>query len=48
MSDTAVLPVSQQARRAAALALDLKARDVVLLDLSGLSDATDYFVVASG
>ena len=48
MPDTAVLPIAQQARRAAALALDLKARDVVLLDLSGLTDATDFFVVASG
>lgn len=36
------------ARRAAALCLDLKANDVVLLDLTHVSDATDYFVVASG
>ncbi len=27
---------------------DLKGRDVVVLDLRGLSEATDYFVVASG
>lgn len=36
------------AQRAAALALDLKASDVVLLDLSSVSDATDFFVIASG
>ncbi|HEY7682845.1 MAG TPA: ribosome silencing factor [Gemmatimonadales bacterium] len=27
---------------------DLKGRDIVVLDLRGLSEATDYFVVASG
>jgi ribosome-associated protein len=37
-----------QVRRAAELALDLKAHDVVVLDLRGISTATDYFVVASG
>jgi len=36
------------ARRAAALCLDLKANDVILLDLTRVSDATDYFVLASG
>jgi ribosome-associated protein len=36
------------ARRAAALSLDLKANDVVMLDLARVSDATDYFVIASG
>lgn len=30
------------------LALDRKANDVLLLDLRGLSNATDYFVIASG
>jgi ribosome-associated protein len=39
---------SLQARRAAGLCLDLKARDVLLLDLTGVSDATDFFVIASG
>lgn len=34
--------------RAAEAALDRKARDVVLLDLRGISNATDYFVIASG
>ncbi len=37
-----------QAQRAAALCLDLKANDVALLDLEKVSDATDYFVIASG
>jgi ribosome-associated protein len=35
-------------RRAVALALDRKARDVVVLDLRGISSATDWFVVSSG
>ena len=34
--------------RAAALALDRKAEDVVALDLRGVSSATDYFVLATG
>jgi ribosome-associated protein len=37
-----------QAQRAAALCLDLKANNVIVLDLSDVSDATDYFVIASG
>ena len=37
-----------QAKRAAALAADLKANDLVLLDLRRVSDATDCFVIASG
>jgi ribosome-associated protein len=38
----------QLARRAAALATDLKAQDVVILDLRGVSDVADFFVIASG
>ncbi len=34
--------------RAAGLALDRKAEDVVALDLRGVSTATDYFVLATG
>ena len=34
--------------RAAALALERKAQDVVALDLRGVSSATDYFVLATG
>jgi ribosome-associated protein len=36
------------ARRAAALAEDLKATDIVVLDLRGVTDMTDFFVIASG
>lgn len=36
------------ARRAAALAADLKATDIVVLDLRGVTDMTDFFVIASG
>lgn len=31
-----------------ALALERKAHDLVVLDLKGISSATDYFVIASG
>lgn len=34
--------------RAAELALDRKARDVVFLDLRKVSNATDYFLIVSG
>lgn len=34
--------------RAAELALELKAHDVVVLDLRGISTATDFFVIATG
>jgi ribosome-associated protein len=36
------------ALRAAHLAQDMKANDVVLLNLQGVTDMTDYFVIASG
>lgn len=36
------------AHRAAAILSDHKANDVVLLDLRGVSDMTDYFLIASG
>jgi len=36
------------AQRAAALCLDLKAHDVVVLDVHGVTDMTDFFVIASG
>lgn len=35
-------------RRAAELAHELKAREVVGLDLRGISSATDWFLIASG
>lgn len=36
------------ALRAALLCHDMKANDVVLLNLKGVTDMTDYFVIASG
>jgi len=35
-------------RRAGELALERKAQDVVVLDLTGISSATDYFLLATG
>lgn len=35
-------------QRAAAILLERKAHDVVLLSLAGVSDMTDYFLIASG
>ena len=40
--------VAELAQRAAAILLDRKANDVVLLGLEGVSDMTDYFLIASG
>lgn len=34
--------------RAIELAVDRKARDILLLDLRGISDATDFFLIMSG
>lgn len=36
------------ARRAAALASELKATNLVVLDLRGVTDMADFFVIASG
>jgi ribosome-associated protein len=36
------------AKRAARVALDSKATDVVVLDLKPVTDVTDFFVIASG
>jgi ribosome-associated protein len=36
------------AQRAAQIALDTRAVDVVLLDLRGVTDMTDFFLIASG
>ena len=40
--------ITELAQRAAAILLDRKANDVVLLSLKGVSDMTDYFLIASG
>lgn len=37
-----------EVRRAAELMLERKAQDVAILDLRGISSATDFFVLASG
>lgn len=36
------------AQRAAQIALDTKAQDVVILDLRSVTDMTDFFIIASG
>ena len=46
--DPAAPSVTELARRAATVLLDHKANDVVVLSLKGVSDMTDYFVIASG
>lgn len=48
MATTETLTSPDLAQRAAALTLDRKATDVVLLDLRQISSATDFFVIASG
>ena len=40
--------VPETVQRAAGLALELKAHDVAVLDLRGISSATDHFLLASG
>ena len=40
--------VPDTVQRAAGLALELKAHDVTVLDLRGISTATDHFLIASG
>jgi len=39
---------TELAQRAAQILIDHKANDVVLLSLAGVSDMTDYFLIASG
>ncbi len=50
MTDLSIDPseVPDEIRRAVDLARELKALDVVVLDLRGISTATDYFVIATG
>jgi ribosome-associated protein len=40
--------VAELAQRAAAILQERKANDVVLLSLKGVSDMTDFFLIASG
>src|SRR5438094_9928582 len=48
MNTTTSLPSSVLAQRAAQICLEHKANEVVILDLRGVSDMTDFFVIASG
>ncbi|MBL0171285.1 MAG: ribosome silencing factor [Gemmatimonadaceae bacterium] len=48
MPERPISPGDSIARRAAVLAADLKATDIVVLDLRGVTDMTDFFVIASG
>jgi ribosome-associated protein len=45
---TGMVEMPGAVRRAAELSLERKAQDVLVLDLRGISTATDYFVIASG
>jgi ribosome-associated protein len=45
---TSSLPAAELAQRAAQICADHKANDIVLLDLRGVTDMADFFVVASG
>lgn len=44
----ATINVAAAVQRAAALCVDRKSNDVVILNLKPLTDMTDYFVIASG
>ena len=48
MAKTSALSSADAVQRAAQAALDLKANDVVLLNLKGVTDMADYFLIASG
>jgi ribosome-associated protein len=48
MAQSSLSAVAALAQRAATVCLDNKANDVLLLDLHGVTDLTDFFVIASG
>lgn len=48
MAQTTAPSTPASVQRAAALCADRKATNIVVLDLSQISSATDYFVIASG
>jgi ribosome-associated protein len=48
MSANSSRPSTALAQTAATLCLDNKANDVVILDLDGVTEMTDFFVIASG
>lgn len=47
-SDATAFELPQEVRRAAELAAERKASDVVALDLRGISSATDFFLLGTG
>lgn len=48
MPSTTATNSLELARRAAQIAIDSKAQDVVILNLRGVTDMTDFFIIASG
>lgn len=48
MAQSSLASVAALAQRAAAICLDNKADDIVLLNLHGVTDLTDFFLIASG
>lgn len=48
MATTTATSSLAAAQRAAAVCVDVKANDVVILNLKGVSDMTDCFLIASG
>ena len=48
MTALPVLAAERKVRRAARVALDKRAVDVIVLDVQGVSSVTDYFLVCSG
>ena len=47
-AEGSAIELPEDVGRAVELALERKAHDVAVLDLRGISTATDYFVIASG
>ena len=45
---TTETPVAELAKRAAEIVLENKGTDVVMLNLKGVTDMTDFFIIASG
>jgi ribosome-associated protein len=48
MAKHSVMAPDAVARRTAQLVQDMKAQDVVLLDLRGVTDMSDFFLIATG
>ena len=48
MPQTSQIPTAALVQRAASVCADHKAADVLILNLRGVTEMTDYFVIASG